>query len=125
MIKGELEDKTSNLTATEGLLWLKRALEFCAYGLRNNLDNPGVELKDSFSQAYEKSLKEFHSILVRPIFSLAMKAVPKRADFYAKLGPDMQTVLKELIPWLQALEEIIKTLVKYYEEIGMNKSIKK
>lgn len=72
-------------TATEGLLWLTRGLDFTSQALRRNIANDKEELNVSFSKAYENTLQKYHSFLVRPVFSLAMKACPYRQDFYKKV----------------------------------------
>ncbi|KNE60604.1 hypothetical protein AMAG_05984 [Allomyces macrogynus ATCC 38327] len=103
-------------TATEGLLWLKRGLEFCAKALRRSHDQPSEELSDSFTKAYEETLKPFHGMFVRPIFTMAMKACPYRKDFYSKLGSDEARVQAQLDAWLVALEERLAILVRFYKD---------
>lgn len=87
-----------------------RALDFTAQALRRNLDNSSEELSVSFRSAYGETLKQFHSFLVKPIFSAAMSATPYRKDFYSKLGDDQARVQKELDAWLQGLEKAVSIL---------------
>ncbi|KAI9103314.1 glycolipid transfer protein domain-containing protein [Phlyctochytrium arcticum] len=108
-------------TATDGLLWLKRGLEFTAKGLRRNLDDKSEELTVSFTKAYEQTLSKFHSFMVRPVFSLAMKACPYRKDFYAKLGSDQEKLYVEMGKWLVALEKIVSILNAFYVQNGLEK----
>jgi len=108
LVRNELKAKKH--TATEGLLWLTRGLDFTAQGLRHNLSNPSEELSTSFREAYGGTLKPHHSFLVKPIFSAAMSATPYRKDFYAKLGDDQTRVNKEMGEWLQSLEKVLKIL---------------
>lgn len=77
-------------------------LKFTALGLRSSLSNPNEELSESFTKAYEGSLKPHHSFVVRPIFAVAMKACPYRATFYPKIGPE-----DKMDKWLTALEKIV------------------
>ncbi|KAL9071910.1 MAG: hypothetical protein Q9157_005294 [Trypethelium eluteriae] len=93
-------------TASDGLMWLVRGLDFTAQALRQNLSNASEELSTSFRTAYSGSLKQHHSLLVKPIFSAAMSATPYRKDFYAKLGGegDQERVRRELSEWVAALE---------------------
>ncbi|EPZ30794.1 Glycolipid transfer protein domain-containing protein [Rozella allomycis CSF55] len=118
----ELESKSKSNTATEALLWLKRALEFTALSIRYNVDNKSEELSASFNKGYESTLKKHHGMLVRPIFYVALKACPNRADFYKKLGDDLNTVMEQLEAWLKALEEILKILIEFYIQIGQEKA---
>lgn len=108
LVRNELKSKKH--TATEGLLWLTRGLDFTAQGLRQNLTNASEELSVSFRSAYSNTLKPHHSFIVKPIFSAAMSATPYRKDFYAKLGDDPQRVNRELGENLEGLEKNVKIL---------------
>jgi len=111
LVRSELAEKKH--TATEGLLWLVRGLDFTAQALRQNLSKPGEELSESFRGAYGNTLKPHHSFIVKPIFSAAMSATPYRKDFYKKLGDDQAKVEKELGLWLAALEERVAVLKEF------------
>jgi hypothetical protein len=121
LCKNELASKSH--TATEGLLWLTRGLDFTAQALRQDLTansgvaaneaKPKAELADSFRNAYKGTLAPHHGFLVKPIFSAAMSATPYRKDFYAKVAgsqvnPD--TVNAQVEKWVAALEERITIL---------------
>ncbi|KAI9346418.1 glycolipid transfer protein domain-containing protein [Zopfochytrium polystomum] len=119
-VQSEVADKNDKKkVATEGLLWLKRTLEFTAAGLRQNKSNPSEELNVSFNAAYGKTLAPFHNFLVRPVFAMAMKACPYRKDFYAKLGSDAPNFEESFEAWLKGLELIVTILVAFYIKIGM------
>ncbi|KAK9460254.1 glycolipid transfer protein domain-containing protein [Lipomyces oligophaga] len=109
-------------TATQGLLWLTRGLEFTAVAIRRSVDS-NEELTESFTKAYSETLIKFHSILIRPVFKLAMKATPYRKDFYAKLGEDQALVKEQLLEWLAALEEIVKLIKEFYESGNYGKGL--
>ncbi|KAF1806731.1 glycolipid transfer protein domain-containing protein [Mucor lusitanicus] len=96
--------------ATEGLLWLTRGLDFTAQALRRSMDNPAEELNISFTKAYEATLRKHHNMLVRPVFSLAMKACPYRKDFYEKIGVLTDAALAQMKQWVDALENIIRII---------------
>ncbi|KZV83025.1 glycolipid transfer protein [Exidia glandulosa HHB12029] len=108
-------------TATEGLLWLLRGLNFTCTALRSSHANPSEELAASFNKSYEGTLKKHHSFVVRPLFTVAMKACPYRADFYAKLGSPQEKVNTELGAWTAALDAIVKRLEAFYEKGGYGK----
>ncbi|KAG9697595.1 putative glycolipid transfer protein HET-C2, partial [Aureobasidium melanogenum] len=108
LVRNELATKKH--TATEGLVWLNRALDFTSQALRQNLTNSGEEVSVSFRSAYGNTLSKHHSFMIKPIFSAAMSATPYRKDFYAKLGDDQARVEKELGAWLSSLENIVKIL---------------
>ena len=88
-------------------------LDFTAQALRINLTNSNEELSTSFRAAYGNTLKQYHGLLIKPIFSAAMSACPYRAAFYAKLGDDQGRVKTELGNWLTALEEQVKILQNF------------
>ncbi|KAL7949902.1 glycolipid transfer protein [Trichoderma barbatum] len=109
------ELKTKKHTATEGLLWLVRGLEFTCLALSANVANPTEELADSFRTAYGSTLKPHHSFLIKPVFSAAMSACPYRNDFYTKLGADQGKVASDLTVYLAALQKIVGILKAFVE----------
>ncbi|KAI9805085.1 MAG: hypothetical protein M1825_000919 [Sarcosagium campestre] len=108
LVRSELATKKH--VATEGLLWLTRALDFTAQAIRHNVTNTKDELSTSFRAAYATTLKPHHSFVVKPLFSAAMSATPYRKDFFEKLGRDQQKVHEQLEAWLAALERILVIL---------------
>ena len=103
--------------ATEGVLWLRRGMEFTSAALRRNLTDKSEELSVSFSKAYEVTLQKHHNMFIRPIFSLAMKACPARVEFYRKVGGEDLVATYALIePWLAGLEKIVQILNAFYAE---------
>jgi hypothetical protein len=82
LIQSEKSEKQK--TATDALLWLKRALQFTSLALRTNIDS-SEELSVSFTKAYGQTLSKHHSFIIRPIFSMAMSACPTRQKFYEGL----------------------------------------
>ncbi|KAI4868010.1 het-c [Hypoxylon rubiginosum] len=104
------ELKTKKHTATEGLLWLVRGLDFTCIALSQNIAKEAEELSTSFRNAYGSTLKPHHGILIKPVFSAAMSACPYRKDFYPKLGTDETQVAAELRTYLAALEKIVGIL---------------
>ncbi|KIN00527.1 hypothetical protein OIDMADRAFT_42417 [Oidiodendron maius Zn] len=113
LVRNEL--KTKKHTATEGLVWLVRGLDFTSIALTQNLATVSEELSVSFRSAYGGTLKPHHSFMVKPIFSAAMSACPYRKDFYEKLGDDQEKVAAELSVWLDALQNIITILKAFLE----------
>lgn len=114
LVENEKDEKKR--TATEGLLWLIRGLKFTQIALTRSQADKKEELTESFTKAYEVTLKKFHSFVVKPIFGLAMKACPYRVAFYEKLGSPLEMVEEELTKWLAALATIIAQLEAFYEK---------
>lgn len=108
------EAGTKDKKATQGLLWLSRGLQFTAQAMRETVDNPSKELTVTFTDAYTKTLSQYHGMLVKPIFKLAMKACPYRKDFFEKLGQDQTRVAQQLAEWLKALEDIVAIIIEFF-----------
>ena len=47
-----------------------RGLEFTSTALRRSVDNVDEELTVSFTEAYGATLKKYHSMLIRPMFTV-------------------------------------------------------
>jgi hypothetical protein len=80
---------------------------------------PNQELSISFNQAYQETLSKYHSFLIRPIFSVAMKAVPSRSNFFKSLGGSEadERLMNQFNTWRSAMEKIVLILVVFYEKI--------
>ncbi|KAL9104291.1 MAG: hypothetical protein Q9163_000732 [Psora crenata] len=107
------ELKTKKHTASEGLLWLVRGLDFTSQALRHNLSLPSEELSASFRHAYTQTLKPHHSFMVKPVFSAAMSATPYKKDFMAKMGDNQSKIDTETEKWLGALEKQVRILKEF------------
>jgi len=115
LVKSELATKKH--TATEGLLWLVRGLDFTAQGIRADITSGGSqELATSFRGAYKNTLAPHHSFLVKPVFSAAMSATPYRKDFAVKVAggnADTSKAEEAMKVWVTALEERIVILKEF------------
>jgi hypothetical protein len=109
------ELKAKKHTATEGLVWLVRGLDFTAVAISQNLATPSEELSTSFRNSYGNTLKPYHSFLVKPVMSAAMSATPYRKDFYVKLGDDQARVEAEMKIWVGALGERLAILKAFLD----------
>ncbi|KAI5962750.1 hypothetical protein KGF57_001402 [Candida theae] len=117
------ESKTKTKTATQGLLWLSRGLQFTAQAMRETIDQPDKELTATFTDAYGKTLSKYHGMFVKPVFKLAMQACPYRKDFFAKLGADQTKVAEQLKAWLEALEKIVKIIFDFFASGNYGKGL--
>lgn len=126
----EHEKDEKKRTATEGMLWLLRGMSFTCKGLQNSQSDKTQELSQSFSKAYEGTLKPHHNFVVKGLFSVAMKACPYRSDFYKKLagdaadGPSItstEKVSEDLDKWLHSLDTIVKHMDDFYTKGGHSK----
>lgn len=71
-------------------------LDFTAQALRRNLDNPSEELTVSFTQAYEATLKKYHSIVVRPVFGV--RVILTDRSKYVRTNVDLFIARHEGLP---------------------------
>ncbi|KAJ2537904.1 hypothetical protein EV175_006582, partial [Coemansia sp. RSA 1933] len=117
------EAGSKDRTATQGLLWLKRGLEMTAIGLKRNLDNKDEALSDSFTKAYNNTLKQYHNFIVRNMFTVAMLACPNRETFYEKVGGNNDRVHNGLLTWVTALQELVNQLNIFYASGSYDKGL--
>lgn len=110
-------------TGTQALLWLSRGLQFTEAAMRETLDHPEKEMTETFTTAYKGTLIKYHSMFVRPIFKLAMKACPYRKDFFAKLGKDQEKVSEQIREWVTALAGIVKIIMNFYASGNYGKGL--
>lgn len=127
-----LHEVNSNLaavrnSATEALLWLKRGLKFLFQFLtevRNGEDN----IQTALSNAYGKTLRQYHGWVVRGVFALALRAAPSYEGFVAALSINegdekdkffFHSMLRDLNIYLPAMEKQLTILDTLYEEHGL------
>ncbi|KAL8580110.1 hypothetical protein ACOMHN_061224 [Nucella lapillus] len=76
---------TNSNSATVALRWLKRGLEFIREFLRE-VCSGGPDLAECASNAYSRTLKNYHGWVVRGVFAVAVKALPYRREFLSHLA---------------------------------------
>ncbi|XP_058962959.1 glycolipid transfer protein-like [Pocillopora verrucosa] len=126
IVESEMAENSTKAknSATDALLWLKRALRFIIVFLREVLTGE-EDLVKCAKKAYENSLKRFHGWMVQGVFSLALKAVPYRKDFIDKLGRnkvDEDTVLREMREFVDLLEANLEVVEQFYQKNNLETS---
>jgi len=129
LVENEVGEK--GRTATQGLLWLNRGLSFTCQALENAQKDKEKELAAAFTTSYGATLSKHHNFVVRGIFSVAMKACPLRAPFFAKLAADpdggeptsQEKLNEELDKWLGSLRSIVTRVDTFYEKGGYGKGL--
>ncbi|XP_032233497.2 pleckstrin homology domain-containing family A member 8 isoform X2 [Nematostella vectensis] len=110
---------TAKNSATDALLWLKRALEFMQIFLAEVVKGR-QDLAVAAGIAYEKTLRKYHGWVVRGVFALAVKAVPYREDFLTTLGTTetglapSHVVLSDMKSCVTALGALTQNLNLFY-----------
>lgn len=99
----ELKSNTCTVknSATDALLWLKRALEFMQVFL-SEVVRGEKDLAVAAGTAYGKTLRRYHGWVVRGVFALAVKAVPYRSDLLTSLG----TTDKGVVPHKDVIRDM-------------------
>lgn len=118
MISTEIQSDTCNAknSATDALLWLKRALQFTNTFLQE-IDKGERELVVVASTAYSKTLRKYHGWMVRGVFAMAVKAVPYWKDFVKALGTTDSGIAPEL-DVLNDIKDFSNTLAMLIDKIN-------
>ncbi|GAB6029830.1 hypothetical protein CHUAL_005539 [Chamberlinius hualienensis] len=132
MVQIEIDEKQSK-TATQSLLWLKRALEYTRVLLQCIIEDhkSGRKTENLYPfcrQAYETTLKRYHSWVVQKFCSWALHACPWRRDLM-KLFSNGREGMDDLV--IIDMEEFVGTMstnldiiIKMYDEWGLNSDAK-
>lgn len=127
LIDSDLRDNGGNLgIATEGLLWLKRGLEFMLEmltlmvdGYRSTPDKSKTEnLVSVINTAYERTLKRHHGFMSKQLFKLVIHAAPYRRTILkaVALGKDGldDVCIEHIASHLDNFRINVGVLVDYY-----------
>uniref|UniRef100_A0A7E4UPN8 GLTP domain-containing protein n=1 Tax=Panagrellus redivivus TaxID=6233 RepID=A0A7E4UPN8_PANRE len=112
--------------ATEGLLWLKRGLEFMLNFLRLLVEGyrenkaKTENMTPALKQAYTNSLKRHHNFIAKQLFNVVVHAAPYRrvllkAAAYEHEGME-DTVISEIESHLDNFAQNVNAIVEYYYE---------
>ncbi|XP_078578259.1 glycolipid transfer protein-like isoform X1 [Branchiostoma floridae x Branchiostoma japonicum] len=122
IVKQEMAEKTTKAknSATDALLWLRRALEFHQHFLAGIAEGE-TDLVKVAKAAYEGSLKKYHGWMVQGIFSLAMKAVPYYDDFVRTFASGSKdAMIRNAKIYSDTLGILIKTLQDFYTTYNLD-----
>ncbi|KAJ3518874.1 hypothetical protein NMY22_g13461 [Coprinellus aureogranulatus] len=78
------------------------------------------ELYVCFKRSYDEVLSHHHSFVIRSVVSVAIRAVPRRTDFYSRLsqGAPSDKFDQELAKWLDGLDVIVKRISEFLANGG-------
>lgn len=104
-------------SAVPCLVRLMRGLSLTCKALQHTRADPSCELHVCFKRSYDAVLSHHHSFLIRSVVAVAIRAVPRRKDFYMRLaqGGSVEKLDAELARWLEGLEVIIKRISTFLE----------
>ncbi|XP_070571692.1 glycolipid transfer protein-like isoform X1 [Ptychodera flava] len=130
MIDAEIETKTTQNkgSATDALIWLKRALQFIRGMFVNLLNgvNDGENLIPCAAKSYESYLKPYHGWMVQKVFGLVTKAMPYRRDLLKAMGngQDEETVINDMKEFLVLFGQNLDAVVEMYQSKNIDKEFK-
>ncbi|KJA16556.1 hypothetical protein HYPSUDRAFT_47269 [Hypholoma sublateritium FD-334 SS-4] len=109
--------------ATPSLTRLVRGLMFTCRALQNMQRDSQSELNICFKRSYDEVLRHHHNFVIRSVVSVALHAVPRRTDFYARIsqGGAHDKLDAELARWLEGLDRIVDRLRTFLAEGGHGK----
>ncbi|KAF8066476.1 glycolipid transfer protein domain-containing protein [Lyophyllum atratum] len=102
------------------LVRLTRGLAFTCQALLNMQSDTSAELHVCFRRSYDTVLRHHHTFLIRSVVSVAIRAVPHRAQFYARIsqGGSIEKLDAELARWLVGLDGIVKRVSAFLADGG-------
>ncbi|GFR85652.1 pleckstrin homology domain-containing family A member 8 [Elysia marginata] len=133
MILSEVEAGTHRLSssATSAVLWLKRSLEFIREFLRE-CNSGSEEMSVCASNAYGRTLKNYHGWVVRGVFTVAVKALPYRETFMAHMavGENVDTtsrhfehtLMSDVEMFVQHLDRVLVSIHDFYLKNSLDRS---
>ena len=127
---GELEALDGNAdkaravegSACNSALWLTRALRLIEGILKELVRSMEMSLKDCCLNAYARSLKRHHNMVLKRVFSVAVNAAPERAVFMSKLSPAPEAdALKTMSKLLPAFSKTLNGIEGYLRKQGIER----
>ncbi|XP_074660968.1 pleckstrin homology domain-containing family A member 8-like [Tubulanus polymorphus] len=124
IVKFEMKAKQHHLSnsATVAILWLKRSIEFL-HELLHEVLMGEQDLSVAATNAYAKTLRNYHGWVVRGVFAMAAHAVPYRKEFLQHLAviPEtadtkefQQQLMRDLKDYTISQDILIKVLNEFY-----------
>jgi len=109
IVQSELDEKTNTVknSATDALLWLKRAHWFIREFICDCLVND-FELSGAINRSYSRTIKQYHNWVVRGIFNLATHSAPNRESFIKILAIDQNDYTKNPAQYYEMMKLEIK-----------------
>eukprot|EP00041_Stephanoeca_diplocostata_P006384 m.82468 g.82468 ORF g.82468 m.82468 type:complete len:226 (+) comp16339_c0_seq2:229-906(+) len=125
MISIEIDSGTTNASgsATDALLWLKRALSFIRVFLQCLLDGER-HIKKAANVAYAATLQKYHGFMVKKIFSMAMMAVPSWEGFMESVRMDStdadDVLLEQIADFVSSFSTHLERIDAFYADKNLD-----
>eukprot|EP00252_Welwitschia_mirabilis_P012921 TRINITY_DN2852_c0_g3_i1.p1 TRINITY_DN2852_c0_g3~~TRINITY_DN2852_c0_g3_i1.p1 ORF type:complete len:206 (-),score=51.61 TRINITY_DN2852_c0_g3_i1:234-851(-) len=121
IVRKEVEEKTAkgSSSCTNGLLWLTRAMDFIVELFRNLLQHPDWSMSQACSDAYTKTLKQWHGWIASTSFNVAMKLAPDRKKFMEVIG-GTENVMSDIEKFVSTFPRVLEENHTFLRSVGMD-----
>ncbi|KAF8172438.1 glycolipid transfer protein domain-containing protein [Pholiota molesta] len=118
LVRSEIGEPTRH--ATPSLTRLIRGLMFTCRALQHMQKDTTSELHICFKRSYDEVLRHHHTFIIRSVVSVAIRAVPRRSDFYDRIsqGGSREKLDAELARWLEGLDRIVERMRHFLADGG-------
>eukprot|EP00768_Dysnectes_brevis_P006896 gnl/Dysnectes_brevis/5616_a8177_389.p1 GENE.gnl/Dysnectes_brevis/5616_a8177_389~~gnl/Dysnectes_brevis/5616_a8177_389.p1 ORF type:complete len:255 (+),score=70.22 gnl/Dysnectes_brevis/5616_a8177_389:59-823(+) len=107
------------LSASFGVLWLRRSMEFAAKFIRLLLEQPDKHPRDLAERTYREVLRPFHGVLVRALFGAGLKTIPSRKSVLSKHDPAViEKAFADLHQFVDVCDKVIEELKQWSVAFG-------
>jgi len=118
LIQREIDEGKSNvakISASRGVMWFTRAVQFLVEAFDNSLSKEDEELTVSFQHAYDASLGKHHDYIVGNLFAAALQMCPYREKFYRQLAGDdtIEQTMKDARIYFDNMRRVKHRLVEF------------
>ncbi|KIY53549.1 glycolipid transfer protein [Fistulina hepatica ATCC 64428] len=102
------------------LVRLIRGLAFSCKALQNMQEDRHCDLHICFKRSYDAVLRHHHNFAIRAVVAIAIRAVPRRDDFYHRIaqGGSKEKLDAELTKWLCGLDTIVSRMTAFLQDGG-------
>ncbi|CAN8072876.1 unnamed protein product [Agarophyton chilense] len=114
-------------TATVGLLWMKRTMQFVIGLLRYLVQDSSISLSNASRKSYSESLRYCHNFVTRGVFDTGLRFAPSRESFYKNLAggaEDVSIVDAPMKEFLNVFDPQLDGIVAMYKEKNLETYIK-
>lgn len=121
IVYAEINDKVTNVknSATDALLWLKRAIWFLKEFMVEFSSKEKPDLTECVYLSYQNSLRQYHNWVVRSIFSIALRSLPTTDTFLQGLANDPQNYLNDKKEFERQIKNEMKVILVDIEKCLM------
>ncbi|KAI0561050.1 Glycolipid transfer protein [Gracilaria domingensis] len=114
-------------TATVGLLWMKRTMQFVIGLLRYLVQDASISLSSASRKSYSETLRYCHNFITRGVFDTGLRFAPTRESFYKNLAGGAEDISKVNAPmkeFLEVFDPQLDSIIAMYKEKGLEPYIK-